>query len=269
MCTQTEVHIWRAVWLLGLRVFYTWNVQIALCLSVCQDVCPDTCFAAVISWLYLQLMLCDSFVSRFFVALNWAVPWMVVCTVSSPALKGESPLGDGSPLSIMGLLPPIAISHYVNKAEGWLQRGRNECLLISVHQLLASAVISVNAIGQLDTQTSSTSFPSCRSVSGTHAERKSGSPSIMVVLRALLHPAHNRETWFIAILCEGTLYSYAELQLRQKESHQSSGRASVACTTCKSNTEIFIEAKLFFVTVQIVYEQGVNCTVAYSNEVLH
>lgn len=75
--------------------------------------------------------------------------------------------------------------------------------------------------------------------------------------------------WFIAVLCEGTPYSYPELQLKQKESRQSSGCASMAHTTCKSNTEIFIEAKLFFVTAQIVYEQGVNCTAAYSNEVLH
>lgn len=77
-----------------------------------------------------------------------------------------------TPLGITGLLPPTALSHYVSKTEGWLQRGRNECLLISVRQLLASAVININAIGQLNAQTFPTSFSSCHGVSGTYAERR-------------------------------------------------------------------------------------------------
>lgn len=96
----------------------------------------------------------------------------------------------------MGLLPPTAISHYVSKAEGWLQRGRNECFLVSVHQLLVSAVISVNAVGQLDAQTSSTAFPSCHSVSGTYVERKSESKHYgCTECTAAL--SHNRETYMV------------------------------------------------------------------------
>lgn len=66
---------------------------VPVCLSFRMSV-PFVCFAVpglqvergvVMSWLYLRLILCDSFVSRCLVALNWAVPGMVVCTISLPS----------------------------------------------------------------------------------------------------------------------------------------------------------------------------------------